>query len=364
MRALVPPIYPSNSYERDEQGLYPGKHSYARDQNPTYDQVEHLLAALEGGEQALVFSSGMAAATTLFECLRPGAHVIVPRCMYWTIRMWLENWAKQGRIELSIISNHDVDELRNALQPGKTQLVWVETPSNPQGYLMDIAKVSEIAKQAGAMVIADNTSSTPVHTKPLDHGADIVMHSATKQLNGHGDLLAGALITARRDAFWELVCKDRAYRGNVLGSFEAWLLLRGMRTLFLRVHASSQRAQKIAEALQSMPHVHEVLYPGLASHPGHEIAKKQMVGGFGALVSFRVQGGAQAARFVASHLRLFKNATSLGSVESLVEHRAPIEGSGTPVPDDLLRLSVGIEDVGDLIHDLQSTLEQLSAMNF
>ena len=355
-RSIVPAVYPSATFERAPDGSYPGGHTYTRDQNPTYDPVESLLTRLEGGEGALLFSSGMAAATTVFETLDAGDHVVAPRQMYWTIQRWLEELAGRGRIVLDLVPNGDLTALEDVLRPGRTKIVWVETPANPTYAVTDLAATAAVAHAAGARVVADSTLSTPVLCRPIEHGADLVMHSATKQLNGHADVLAGALVTARRDELWERVTHDRGYRGAVLGPFEAWLLLRGMRTLFLRVPRSSASAQRIAEWLTTHPAVSEVLYPGLPSHPGHAVAERQMSGGFGMMLSFRVEGGGDAAKRVAAGLRLFKNATSLGGVESLVEHRAPVEGPGTGVPDDLLRLSVGIEVVEDLLADLEQAL--------
>jgi cystathionine gamma-synthase len=357
-RSIVPPIYPSATYERASDGSYPGGHTYTRDQNPTYEQAEALLTRLEGGQDALLFSSGMAAATTVFETLDTGDHVVAPVQMYWTIQRWLKDLASRGRIVLDLVPNGDQAALEAALRSGRTKIVWVETPANPSCAMTDIAATAGAAHAAGARVVVDSTLCTPVLCRPIEHGADLVMHSATKQLNGHADVLAGALITAQRDAQWERVIHDRGYRGAVLGPFEAWLLLRGMRTLFLRVRHSSMSAQRIAEWLTTQSAVSEVFYPGLTTHPGHAIAARQMSGGFGMLVSFRLRGGASAATHVAGRLRLFKNATSLGGVESLVEHRAPVEGPGTRVPDDLLRLSVGIEVVEDLQADLEQAIER------
>ena len=355
-RSVVPPIYPSTLYERGPDGGYPGGRTYTRDQNPTYDQAEALLNRLEGGEGALLFASGMAAATTVFETLDPGDHVVAPEQMYWTIQRWLEELAGRGRIALDLVPNGDLAALEAALRPGRTKIVWIETPANPSTAVTDIEEAAEAAHVAGARLVADGTIATPVLCRPLEHGADLVVHSATKQLNGHADVLAGALVTARRDAWWERLAHDRGYRGAVLGPFEAWLLLRGMRTLFLRVPRSAESAMRIAERLAAHPAVLEVHYPGLPSHPGHAVAARQMSGGFGMLLSFRPRGGAAAAKRVAGSLRLFRNATSLGGVESLVEHRAPVEGPGTRVPDDLLRLSIGIEAVEDLLADLDRAL--------
>ena len=354
--ALVPPLVASVPYERAADGTYPGGHSYTRDQNPTYDQAEALLARLDGGTGALLFSSGMAAATTLFETLDPGDHVVAPEQMYWTIRQWVQELAARGRITLDLVPNGDLTALGAAVHEGRTKIVWLETPSNPMGTVTDLAASARVAHAAGAKVVVDSTVPTPVLCRPLEHGADLVMHSATKQLNGHSDVLAGALVTAQQDALWDRIAHDRAYRGAVLGPFEAWLLLRGMRTLFLRVPVAARSALVVAESLARHPRVLEVLYPGLPDHPGHAIACRQMEGGFGMMVSFRPAGGKDAARRLVAALRIFRNATSLGGVESLAEHRAPVEGPGSSVPDDLIRLSIGIEDAGDLVEDLEQAL--------
>ncbi len=355
VRALVPPIHPSASYERGPDGGYPGGHSYTRDQNPTYDQVEALLADLEGGAGALLFASGMAAATTVFDVLEPGSHVVAPRSMYFTIRAWLLDQGTRRGLEVDLVPAGDLAALERALRPGRTRIVWSETPANPTCEITDLAATAKLAHNAGARLVADSTSATPVLTRPLLLGADLVMHSATKQLNGHSDVLAGALVTAHDDGFWQRIRTERGSRGAVLGPFEAWLLLRGMRTLYLRVRASSQSALAVAGWLQEQSGVRQVLYAGLPDHPGHEIARRQMDGGFGAFLSFRLKDEA-AARGVANRLRVFKQATSLGSVESLVEHRASVEGPDSPVPADLLRLSIGIEHPDDLIADLAAAL--------
>ena len=231
---LVPPIMPSVPHERNSDGAYTGGHTYTRDQNPTYDQAEALLARLEGGAGALLFSSGMAAVTTVFETLAYGDHVVAPAHMYWTIRQWLQQTAASGRITLDLVPNGDHDALRALMRPGRTKIVWAETPSNPMCAVEDIAACAEIAHAVCAHLVVDSTVATPVLCQPLALGADVVMHSATKQLNGHSDVLAGARVSRSEDDLWERVRHDRAYRGEVVGPFEAWLLLRGMRTLFLR----------------------------------------------------------------------------------------------------------------------------------
>ena len=354
--ALVPPIHPAVQYERTPEGAATAGRVYTRDQNPTYEQAEALLASLEAGSAAMLFSSGMAAAATVFDTLAGGDHVVAPEQMYWMLRRWLQDLAARGRIALDLVPNGDQAALRAALRPGTTKIVWVETPANPSGAITDLAAAAAAAHDAGARLVVDNTVPTPVLSRPLEQGADLVMHSATKQLNGHSDVLAGALVTAHEDALWKLCRRERAFRGAVLGPFESWLLLRGMRTVCLRVEASARNAQQIAEAFDGHPAVSAVLYPGLPGHPGHEVARRQMDRGFGAVVSLRLRGGASAAARVVRALRLFHNATSLGGVESLAEHRGPAEGPGSPVPDDLVRLSIGIEDAGDLIADLKQAL--------
>lgn len=357
-QALVPPIHPSTTYQRAVDNRYPAGHVYSRPDNPTYKPVEDLLARLEGGEGALVFASGMAAAVAVFQTLKPGDHVVAPRVMYWSLRNWLQQFTTQYGIDLERVEMSDTDAVAAALRPGQTQLVWLETPANPLWSVSDIRRISRLAHDAGARVAVDSTVATPVFTRPLDLGADWVMHSATKYLNGHSDVIAGALVTARDDAWWQAIVRQRGQGGAVLGPMEAALLLRGMRTLHLRVRACSETALKLAEALARHPAVTEVLYPGLASHPGHELAREQMTGGFGGMLSIRVKGGEQAAIDAAARLRVWKRATSLGGVESLAEHRASIEGDGSPVPDDLLRLSVGIETFEDLWSDLDQALNQ------
>ncbi len=356
-RAIVPPIHASAIYERAPDGSYPDGRSYSRDENPTFEHAEALLADLEGGTDAIVFSSGMAAATAVVDSLPVGAHVVAPTIMYWSLRRWLEEIATAGRLTLDLVPTGDLDALHAAMRPGETHLVWIETPANPTCRITDIAAATEIAHRAGALVVADNTFATPILTRPLELGVDVVMHSATKSLNGHTDVVAGALVTRdARGERWQDIRRQRARRGAILGPFECWLLLRGMRTLVLRVERACANAMAVAEALSEQPEVLEVFYPGLPDFPGHALAAGQMHGGFGPIVSCRVRGGFDAARAVAGRTRVFRNATSLGGVESLIEHRAPVEGEGTPVPEDLLRLSIGIEAIEDLIADLSDAL--------
>ena len=359
--SLVPPLIASAPYERAADGSYTAGRIYTRDQNPTYDQAEALLAELECGAGAMLFSSGMAAATTVFETLESGSHVVAQRNMYWTIRRWLEELAAAGRISLDLVPNGNLECLKSVIRPGETKIVWIETPANPTCEITDIAASAEVAHAGGARVVVDSTLATPVLCQPLEWGADLVMHSATKQLNGHSDVLAGALVTKVADDLWARIGHDRASRGAVSGPFEAWLLLRGMRTLFLRVPTAARNAFRVAELLTEHSSVAEVMYPGLAGHPGHSIAAGQMQGGYGTILSFRPVGGEIAAKRVVGALKLFRNATSLGGVESLVEHRAPVEGPDTNVPNDLIRLSLGIEDETDLVSDLEQALETVES---
>ena len=359
--SLVPPLIASAPYERAADGSYTAGRIYTRDQNPTYDQAEALLAELECGAGAMLFSSGMAAATTVFETLESGSHVVAQRNMYWTIRRWLEELAAAGRISLDLVPNGNLECLKSVIRPGETKIVWIETPANPTCEITDIAASAEVAHAGGARVVVDSTLATPVLCQPLEWGADLVMHSATKHLNGHSDVLAGALVTKVADDLWARIGHDRASRGAVLGPFEAWLLLRGMRTLFLRVPTAARNAFRVAELLTEHSSVAEVMYPGLAGHLGHSIAAGQMQGGYGTILSFRPVGGEIAAKRVVGALKLFRNATSLGGVESLVEHRAPVEGPDTNVPNDLIRLSLGIEDETDLMSDLEQALETVES---
>jgi cystathionine gamma-synthase len=355
-KGLIPGIFPSTTYERDPDGGYPSGRVYSRDHNPNYDQPEKILCELEQGAEALLFSSGMSAALAVIQSLRPGDHMIAPDVMYWSLRHWLMTVGISWGLEISFVPNGDVGALKAAVIPGKTKLLWLETPANPTWVIDDIAAWAAVAAEAGACLAVDNTVATPLLTQPLNWGADIVMHSATKYLNGHSDVLAGALITKENNAFWGKVKVNRNAGGAVLGPFEAWLLLRGMRTVSLRVQRASENAMALARHFQGHAAIEEVLYPGLPSHRDHEIAARQMSGGFGGMLSLRIKGGEGAAMATAAKLDLFKRATSLGGVESLVEHRASIEGEGTPCPPDLLRISVGIENVDDLIEDMEQAL--------
>jgi cystathionine gamma-synthase len=355
---LMPAIHPSSTFVRDENyQLIDDRHSYGRAENPDYIVAEKVLAELEGAAAALLFSSGMAAAMAVVQSLNPGDHIVAPKVMYWGLRNWLIKFCDHWGLGLDLFDAADPDALANTVRKGKTRLVWIETPCNPTWDVIDIAAASEIAHGAGAWLAVDSTVPTPVLTQPIKHGADIVMHSATKYLNGHCDIVAGALVTAKEDELWARVSEVRTQAGAILGSFEAWLLQRGMRTLFLRVRKACESALAIAEHFDGHSSVEAVIYPGLTSHPGHKIARRQMDGGFGGMLSIQAKGGAEGALNAARRCKVFTRATSLGGVESLIEHRYSIEGECSPVPRDWLRLSIGIESVDDLIADLEQALE-------
>jgi cystathionine gamma-synthase len=352
-----PPLHLSSTFVRDEnyELLVPG-HSYGRDENPTYLVAEKVLRELEGAADALLFSSGMAAAMGVLQSLRPGDHIVAPKVMYWGLRNWLIRFCDDWGLGLDLFDASDPDALANTVRKGETKLVWMETPTNPTWDVIDIAAAAEIAHGIGATLAVDSTVATPVLTQPIRHGADIVMHSATKYLNGHCDVVAGALLCAKEDDFWERIRDVRVQAGAIPGSFDAWLLQRSMRTLFLRVRKASESALAIAKHFDGHPKLKAVLYPGLPNHPRHKIARQQMNGGFGGMLSILVKGGAEEALNIARRCRVITRATSLGGVESLIEHRYSIEGKTSPIPKDLLRLSIGIEAVEDLIADLEQAL--------
>ena len=358
-KGVALPIHVSTTFIRDPDNQYRTGYSYGRPDNATVRQTEAVIAALEGAHEALLFGSGMAAATSAVLALPPGSHVLAPQVCYWGLRDWLKNEAPLFGYRVDLVDMSNVEAVRAAMQPD-TKLVWIETPANPLWTITDIAGVAEIAHAGGAILGIDSTAATPLFTKPLSLGADIVMHSATKYLNGHSDVVAGVLATAREDALWARIKQVRSHHGAILGPFEAWLLLRGLRTLEVRVLAQTETAATLATRFANHQSISSVLYPGLPSHPGHAVAARQMCG-FGGMLSVRVKGGERAAIDAAARVKLWKRATSLGGVESLIEHRASIEGPGSPCPPDLLRLSVGLEDPDDLYDDLDRALRAANA---
>ena len=354
--AVVPPIHLATTFARDAHYALIDGRDYARDRGPTPAHAEAVLAALEGGAAAMVYASGMAAATAAIRAhLAPGAHVVAPRACYFAVRSWLAAFGARWGVAVDFVDTTDSAAVAAAVRPGQTRLVWVETPANPTLEISDIAAIAELAHAAGARLCVDSTAATPVHSHPLALGADLVMHSATKYLAGHSDVLAGALVCARTDELWRELARMRREEGPCLGPVDAFLLLRGMRTLFARVTRQSATALALATRLAALPGV-TVRYPGLATHPQHALAARQMSGGFGGLVALQTGGGAARALEVIQRLRVWVRATSLGGVESLIEHRATVEGPDSPTPPDLLRLSVGLEHEDDLFDDLAEGL--------
>ena len=353
---IVPPLHVTTTFLRDPDNQYRKGYSYGRPDNATVRQVETVLSELEGGAASLMMASGMSAATTAFLALKRPAHVVAPNVMYWGLRKWLQEDAPSLGIEVTFADAADPTAISAAVRARRTQLVWIETPANPLWTITDVEEAARIAHAAGAMLAVDATVPTPVLMNPIALGADIVMHSATKYLNGHSDVLAGTLVFKVKDAYFERAERVRAMLGAVLGPFEAALLLRGLRTLHVRVRHQSASALSLARHFTQHAGIAAVLYPGLQVHPGHAVAVRQMRGGFGGMLSVRVAGGEAAAIATAANVQLWKRATSLGGVESLIEHRASIEGPATPCPPDLLRLSVGLESAADLIGDLEHAL--------
>jgi cystathionine gamma-synthase len=353
--AVAPSPILSTTYAREGDGSFASGHIYARASNPGRNALETLLAALEGGAAAASFASGSAASLAVFSALQPGDHVIAPDDVYHGTRTQLRELMSRWGLTHSLVDLTNLDSVRAALRP-ETKLIWAETPSNPLLKIADIVALAELAKAGGARLIVDSTFATPVLQQPLALGADLVMHSTTKYLGGHSDVLGGAVIAkSADDALFAGIRLQQTQGGAVPSGFDCWLLQRSIATLPLRVHAQTANAQMVAEFLATQPQVHRVHYPGLAMHPGHTLAQRQMSGP-GAMLSFQVRGGSVAALAIASRVRLFTRATSLGGVESLIEHRASVEGLHTTTPNDLLRVSVGLEHSDDLIADLRAAL--------
>ncbi|MEM7195309.1 MAG: aminotransferase class V-fold PLP-dependent enzyme [Pseudomonadota bacterium] len=354
--AIIRPVHVSTTFARHPDYELPDGRSYMRDHGPTQAHAESIVCRLEGGVDALTFSSGMAACTAPFHALNKGDHALVSDTIYHGVLSWLHEFAESRGISYQLFAAGDLDALKNGLESRDAALVWLETPANPSWAVTDIRACCDLAHQYGALVAVDSTAATPVHTQPIALGADIVCHSATKFLNGHTDVVAGVLVTANDSAYWQRIRKHRLLGGAVLSSMDAHLLIRGMRTLYLRVRQQSQSALQIAEFLQAHNAVETVLYPGLQSHPGHDIAVRQMQDGFGGMLSFLIPGSKTEVIQCLSKAKVFKRATSLGGVESLMEHRKSSESDVTRTPDNLIRMSTGIERVDDLIADLDQML--------
>jgi cystathionine gamma-synthase len=353
--AVAPPIHLSTTFERAVDGSYPHGYVYTRTTNPNREALETCLAALEGGEAAAAFSSGSAAMMSTLQALSPGDHVIAPSDIYHGTATLLRDVMAPWNLAVNFVDMTDLAGVQNTVQPN-TRLILVETPSNPLLKIVDIAAIAGIAHRAGAQCICDNTWATPILQKPLELGADLAVHATTKYLGGHSDVLGGALIAKTDGEFFQRIRKIQTAGGAVPSPFDCWLVLRGIRTLPYRMRAHSENALKVATFLCQHRGVEVVHYPGLSAHPGHELAARQMAL-YGGMLSFQVKGGRDQAFRVAAKVKIFTRATSLGAIESLIEHRASIEGAATRTPDNLLRLSIGLEHPDDLIDDLCQALD-------
>jgi cystathionine gamma-synthase len=357
-RPVVDAISLSTIYERRVDGDYPEGYSYTRASNPNRAELERALTQLEGGAVAAAFASGSAATNAVFQSLLPGDHVICSDGFYGTKNLLRSVFSDWG-LTHTVVDTADLKAVQSAIR-AQTKLIWIETPTNPMMVVSDIRRLCEIARDAGATSVLDNTLASPVLQRPLELGADLVMHSTTKYLGGHSDILGGAIIARERSPLFERISKLQSAAGAVPSPFECWLLMRGIKTLALRVRTQSDNALRIAEFLAEHPKVERVLYAGLASHPGHAIAAAQMNGGFGGLLSFLVKGEDKEALAMTAHLKVVTRATSLGAVETTIDHRYSVEPPGTTTPKNLLRLSVGIEHYEDLIADLDQALNKMA----
>jgi len=354
--AVASPLYLSTTFERAANGSYPHGYIYARTNNPNREALEQCLCALEGGAAAAAFASGSAATMSVFQSLSPGDHVLAPNDVYHgTARLLREVFVPWG-LEVDFVDMTDLALVQQALRPN-TKLIWIETPSNPLLKITDVELISALAHEAGARCVCDNTYPTPVLQRPLDQGADLSVHSTTKYLGGHSDAMGGMVVAKTQDDFAQRIRHRQIHGGAVPSPFDCWLILRGVRTLPHRMRAHAENAARVAAFLRRHPAVETVFYPGLPEHPGHPVAARQMAL-FGGMVSFQVQGGQERAMEVAARVRLFTRATSLGGTESLIEHRASVEGPETRTPRNLLRLSIGLEHPDDLIEDLAQALSE------
>ena len=355
--AVAQPIYLSSTYERETDGSYPRGFEYSREGTPNRAALETCLTALEGGLEALAFSSGLAAITACIHAMEPGDHVLASSDVYYGMRMVSSKLFAKWPVETTYVDMRDLDAVRAAIRPGSTRLIWLETPSNPLLQVLDLAAIADIAHEANAICVCDNTFATPVLQRPMEHNVDMVMHSTTKYINGHSDVIGGALVTKNGNYLFERARIFQQTGGAVPSPFDCWLTMRGIETLPCRVRGQSANALALARFLSTHPKVEAVHYPGLESHASHELAKRQMQGGFGGMLSVQVKGGKPEAMGVAARTHLFIRATSLGGTHSQVEHRASVEGRNTKTPQNLLRVSVGLEHIDDLIADFEQALE-------
>jgi cystathionine gamma-synthase len=353
--ALAPPIHLSTTFEHAPDGTALHGFTYIRDANPTQTRLEESLAAIDSAAAALAFASGMAASAALLQSLPRGAHVLIPDDSYYAVRALARDYFPRWGLEHDLVAMDDAGAVRAAMR-GTTRLLWAESPSNPLMKICDLAALAELAHERDAVLVVDGTFATPALQRPIEHGADAVLHSTTKYLGGHSDVQGGSVAFKERGALFEAVERTRTIVGGVAAPFNSWLVLRGIRSLAARMRVHSANARAVAELLASHPAVEVVHYPGLASHPGHDVAARQM-SDFGGMLSFRLRAGRDAAIEVTRKVKVFLCATSLGGVESLIEHRASSEGAGSTTPQNLLRVSVGLEHPDDLIDDLRQALE-------
>jgi cystathionine gamma-synthase len=352
--AVTPPIHLSTTFERSPEGDYPRGFSYSRDGNPNRIMLEQCLADLEGGKEALVFASGLAVATAVIQGLEPGDHIVAPDDVYWALRQVIGGVFGKWPLETTYVDTTCPDTVRAAIRPN-TRLIWLETPSNPLMKITDLAAIGKIARQTKAVTICDGTFASPILQRPLDCEIDMVTHSTTKYISGHSDVVGGVLITRHDNYLFERCRRSQNFGGSVPSPFDCWLTLRGVETLPYRMRAHSENALAVAQFLKAHRNVEAVHYPGLPEHPGHSVAARQM-DSYGGMLSFQVRGGRHDAMAVGARCRLFIRATSLGGPHSFIEHRASIEGPRTRTPENLLRLSVGLEHPADLIDDLNQAL--------
>lgn len=350
---VTPPINLSTTFLRNSDGGYSGGHMYSRISNPNRDALERIIAELEKGADACALSSGNTAGMTIFQALKPGSHIIAPDDLYWGIKKQLQT-VFADLLEIDFIDLTDVELIRQHIK-ANTVMIWTETPSNPLLKITDVAAIAEISKSNGLILICDSTFASPILQNPISLGADIVLHSSTKYIGGHSDVLGGILVTAEKNEFWEKIRNIQQVGGAVPSPFDCFLLVRSIKTLAYRMRGHCENGMALAIYLEKHPAVEAVYYPGLPGHPGHEIAKKQM-SGFGGMLSILVKGGANEARTVVNQVKLFAQATSLGGVESLIEHRASVEGPETKTPQNLIRISVGLEHIEDLTADIEQAL--------
>jgi cystathionine gamma-synthase len=352
---VTPPISLSTTFFRDDAGGYPGGHMYSRVSNPNRSALEKVMADLEKGADACAFSSGNTAGMSVFQALPAGSHIIAPDDMYWGFKKQLQS-IFAGILEIDFADLTRIDDLAGLIK-SNTVMIWVETPSNPLLKISDISAIAEITKKFNLILACDSTFASPCFQNPVLLGADIVMHSSTKYIGGHSDVLGGILVTAEKTPFWERIRNIQQVGGAVPSPFDCYLLLRSIKTLPYRMRGHAENGMALAYYLENHPKVETVYYPGLPSHPQYEVAKKQM-SGFSGMLSILVRGDAAYARHVVNSVKLFAQATSLGGVESLIEHRASVEGPETKTPQNLIRISAGLEHIDDLIADLQQALGQ------